>query len=499
MSSRLALVAVVLAFLFPGRLSADDAQSYFFVQHAVSTNDKQAQLLFDEGLTDVYAFNREAAEAAFAGAAQIDPGLAIAWWGVALAHGPNINIRMSSDDMDAAVRAIANAEKLRKNASVEERALIDALATRYDNASNQTKLAGPYAIAMRKVATDYPDDPDVEALYVESMMDALWWKSPMKGMPDESAMEKRVAVDVQRWPQHIGLLHYFIHFTEPDTTPLAVTVADRLASFNFAPQASHLVHMPSHVYMYVGQWKKMSSLNHQAVDMDLAQAKAAAIKPTRLDYFFHNLDFWYGSAVMSGNKTEADAAVSVWGHYDRNASWIEAARFGDYAGAATLMDASGIAKNLTTAPYKVLFDYGLVCAANGRSAEAQQAISGIQRRFSAGNLRTLGIDMIRARLAESSNDFVHARDLYANAANSQDKLELEDAPPWIFAPRELLAAMELQMGDPSAAAAVSEADLRKHPLSVPSLAILESAYAALGRLDDAAKIKAEINAQTATQ
>src|ERR1051325_6928495 len=62
------------------------------VHHAVSTKNAEAQRFFDQGLAFVYGFDHEAAQKSFEQAAELDPKLAMAWWGVALARGPNINI-----------------------------------------------------------------------------------------------------------------------------------------------------------------------------------------------------------------------------------------------------------------------------------------------------------------------------------------------------------------------------------------------------------------------
>src|SRR5205814_3661115 len=60
--------------------------------HAVSTTNPLAQSYFDEGLSLIYAFNHAEAEKAFAKAAELDPNLAMAQWGIALAVGPNYNV-----------------------------------------------------------------------------------------------------------------------------------------------------------------------------------------------------------------------------------------------------------------------------------------------------------------------------------------------------------------------------------------------------------------------
>src|SRR3982751_2825007 len=60
--------------------------------HPVSTTNSEAQRFFDQGLTLVYAFNHEEAIRSFKRAAELDPQLAMAYWGIALALGPNINL-----------------------------------------------------------------------------------------------------------------------------------------------------------------------------------------------------------------------------------------------------------------------------------------------------------------------------------------------------------------------------------------------------------------------
>src|SRR5437660_12322232 len=61
------------------------------LHHPVSTRNAEAQRFFDQGLTLIYAFNHEEAAKSFRRAAEIDPDLAMAHWGIALALGPNYN------------------------------------------------------------------------------------------------------------------------------------------------------------------------------------------------------------------------------------------------------------------------------------------------------------------------------------------------------------------------------------------------------------------------
>ena len=77
--------------------------------HPVSTKNKQAQEFFDQGLRLIYAFNHDEAARSFRKAAELDPSLAIAYWGVAEAVGPNYNDPASEDRFKEAHAAIQKA------------------------------------------------------------------------------------------------------------------------------------------------------------------------------------------------------------------------------------------------------------------------------------------------------------------------------------------------------------------------------------------------------
>src|SRR5438105_424964 len=66
------------------------------LHHPVSTKNPEAQRFFDQGLTLVYAFNHEEAVRSFRRAAALDPQMAMAYWGIAYALGPNISLEARS-------------------------------------------------------------------------------------------------------------------------------------------------------------------------------------------------------------------------------------------------------------------------------------------------------------------------------------------------------------------------------------------------------------------
>ena len=171
----------------------------------------------------------------------------MAYWGIALSLGPNINQPEDIDRGKMAYAAIIKAKSLEANASAPEREYIDALAQRYapDGKMNDA-LQLAYANAMRKVAHDNPDDPDAGALFAESMMDLHPWGlwtldgKPVDGTPEIVATLEGV---IAKYPDHLGANHYYIHAVEASPDPgRALESAQRLPKL--APAAGHIVHMP---------------------------------------------------------------------------------------------------------------------------------------------------------------------------------------------------------------------------------------------------------------
>jgi len=97
--------------------------------HPVSTKNAQAQAFFDQGLRLIYAFNHDEATRSFHRAAELDPKLAMAYWGIAEAVGPNYNDPASEDRFVQAHAAIEKAQTLAADASESDKVYICLLYT----------------------------------------------------------------------------------------------------------------------------------------------------------------------------------------------------------------------------------------------------------------------------------------------------------------------------------------------------------------------------------
>ncbi len=283
--------------------------------HPVTTRSPLAQRYFDQGFKLVYAFNHAEAVRSFRQASLIDPDCAMAYWGQALALGPNINAPMSPEHARQAYEAIQLA--LRSNASNSERDYINALARRYsrDEGQDRKALDSAYADAMRELAARYPQDDDAQTLYAAALMNLRpwnYWQGDGKSYPETAEVVPVLEAVLQRNPNHMGANHYYIHAVEATGSPeRAIPSAERLQAE--VTGAGHLVHMPAHVYIRVGRYADASEANVRAIAADedyITQCRAQGIYP--LGYYPHNIHFLWASSSMEGRSQVAlDAAQKV--------------------------------------------------------------------------------------------------------------------------------------------------------------------------------------------
>jgi tetratricopeptide (TPR) repeat protein len=285
-------------------------------RHPVSTNNPQAQAFFDQGLRLIYAFNHDEAARSFQRAAEFDPKLAMAYWGIAEAVGPNYNDPASEDRFVQAHQAIEKAASLAEEASASDQAYIAALAKRFpgDRKSDLRAALEQYRDAMREVAKKFPDDLDAATLFAEAGMNLHpWGLWHVDGSPEVGTEEIVATLEsvIRREPNHVGAIHYYIHAVEASRSPeRALAGANRLAQL--APAAGHIVHMPAHIYIRTGDYAAAVQTNQKAAQADqvyLTASKAQGIYP--MMYYSHNLHFIAMCAAMNGNYLESKRGAQM--------------------------------------------------------------------------------------------------------------------------------------------------------------------------------------------
>jgi tetratricopeptide (TPR) repeat protein len=283
----------------------------------VTTNSELAQKYFDQAVILTYGFNHEEAFRSYSEVARLDSNSAMAYWGMALVLGPNINLPMDSSVVTTAYGAINKAIKLLDNESEKEKDLVAALSKRYskEKVNNRLPLDSAYSDAMRELSAKYPDDPDIASMFAESIMDIHPWDYWLKdGTPQPWTNEILTTLEsvIKKYPDHHGANHLYIHAIEASKNPgRALASAEKLKFL--APGAGHLVHMPSHIFIRVGNYHEGSLANQRAVKSDeqyINQCNQQGFYP--LQYYPHNYHFLWATATLEGNsKTAIDAAIKT--------------------------------------------------------------------------------------------------------------------------------------------------------------------------------------------
>ncbi len=280
----------------------------------ITTSSPDAQRWFDQGLTLIYGFNHGEAIRSFEEALRFDPDCAMAYWGQSLASGPNINNpAMEAAAEKRAFQSIQKALSLVDDATPIERALIEAVAQRYQETPPEDRrpLDVAYAEAMRAAHERFPEDPDLTTLFAESLMDLRPWDlwtptgEQQPGTDEIMALLEKVMAG---HPGHPGANHYYIHTMEASPMPdRALGAADRLR--DLIPDAGHLVHMPAHIYQRVGRYHDAVVANQKAVAADTRYMQRTSEDGFYALYRAHNYHFLAWSAMFEGGSETAIQAA----------------------------------------------------------------------------------------------------------------------------------------------------------------------------------------------
>jgi tetratricopeptide (TPR) repeat protein len=493
--------------------------------HMIATAQADAQRFFDQGLILTFAFNHDEAIRAFRRAAELDPNSPMPLWGIAYALGPNYNLPAGPEQLKQAHEMVQKALKLAEKAPARERAYVEALAARYsdDPIADQSKQSAAFAERMKALTESYPDDLDAATLYAESLMNLNPWRLWSKDgvawdkTPEIIAVLERV---LARDPSHPGANHLYIHAVEASPHPeWGLSAAKRLETI--APGAGHLVHMPSHIYMLVGDYKAAADSNVIAAATDKDYIDHEHVKGAYpMLYFHHNLHFIAAARGMEGRYGDARAAASqltksLHSHGDdipglRNFiteyfgmyPLLTAVRFHDWK---AVMAAAEPAEDLPISRGLRHYARGLALAAQddvARAAQERQSLAKISEALPtdarygnspAKEVLGVGLAILDARIAQAKGDLEKTVADLQVAVAMQDKLAYNEPADWHYPVRESLGAALLLAGRSAEAEATFRADLARNPRSGRSLFGLVQALQAQGKADEASLVQQEFD------
>lgn len=461
------------------------------VDFRVSTDSREAQRYFTQGLCLTYAFNHDEAIRSYEQATIYDPNCAMAWWGIAYANGPHINNpAMDPARSAAAWAALEKARALAAGTTPVEQALIVALGARYANPAPEDRapLDRAYADAMREVWRAHPRNPDVGNLFAEAMMDLRPWDLWTAGGDPQPGTEEILATldaVLALHAEHPGANHLFIHANEMSPAPeRALAAADRLRKR--VTGTGHLVHMPAHIYSRLGRWDDAAQANQRAIRVDREYRRQWPNQGFYRIYMAHNHHFLAWAAMMQGDSETAIAAAremiaSVPADFVEEAAFfadgymtiaMEALmRFGRWE--EMLAEPAPPAYLPITTAHRH-FARAVAYAATDRLNEAraeqaafEAAASKVTKEMIVGNNQALAVmdvarHMLAGEIAYKAGDTEAAVAALTRAVELEDALRYNESPDWIQPVRHTLGGILLAAGRVAEAEAVYRADLAKN-------------------------------------
>jgi tetratricopeptide (TPR) repeat protein len=485
----------------------------------ITTTSQEAQEWFDQGMQLLYGFNHDEAIRSFQAATEADPTCAMAWWGIAYANGLDINNQeITHDEALAAWEAAQKAQSRFSNGTPEEWALCQAIGRRYEwpNPEDRRHLDQAYAKAMQDAWGIYRTDPDIGALYAESLMNLqpwdLWTKDgePKGRTPEIVAVLERV---LQLDPDHPGANHFYIHTVEASNDPeRALPAADRLV--DLVPGAGHLVHMPSHVYARVGRYADAADANERAIAADLAYFALAPPADFYNIYFIHNAHFLAYAAMMEGRYEKAMEAARRIETEVPEEFLRERTEYADGLMSTTLHvlirfgEWEQILAEPEPAEYRLMsrsmwhYARGVAYSATDRTEEARAEYEAFKEVglqvpvvWTVGNnttaqVLTLAHDMLLGELLYREGDVEGGLASLRKGIELEDDLVYDEPPGWMQPIRHPLGALLMAEGRYADAEEVYREDLVRNPGNGWSLLGLEQALVAQGREDEADPVRA---------
>jgi dipeptidyl aminopeptidase/acylaminoacyl peptidase len=452
---------------------ADGSEQFGKVDFPTSCNEA-AQHSMTTGVAQLHSFQYQQAEGTFQKAAEQDPKCAMAYWGKAMSLYQQLWEFPSPSTLEEGRKDVERAQAIGAPTAREEDYISAAAAFYQDDAKlahHQRREA--YSTAMAKLHDENPQDVEGAAFYALSLV-------AMADYGPSGTATRRQAIAIlkplfAKYPDNPGLAHYLIHAADtPELAPQGLEAARQYA--RIAPDSSHAIHMPSHIFRQLGLWQESIASNLAAA---ASAAHATEMNMADAGYEFHAMDFLNYSYLQSGQeakaikvvedlksvpgadagemkdiKTTLEARDAIELHHwkeaasltvpDEKPSMLETTYLARTIGAARSGDTDGARQN-----EKKLMD-----CVEARDKEAKERGETVRKAKSVGQREgEAWVAFVEGKSAE-------ALDEMRSAAEQEEDMGAEpDLPP----AREMLGDMQLELKRPAEALASYEATLKLWP------------------------------------
>ncbi|GAB5356277.1 hypothetical protein AAMO2058_000276600 [Amorphochlora amoebiformis] len=523
------------------------------MQHLkTSTKSESAQVWFDRGLIWLFGFNHFEAVRCFQKALEKDPKLAIAHWGIGFAMGHNYNfpwIHDRSTAYSSAATAAEVAKEVKMDMASIEGMLIEALTHRYEkDMIDETKdmegavaqiarLQNGFVKAMKKVHDKFGSNPHVSAIYGEALMNLkpweLWIPDPKTGKVPEYTLEAQKVLEaaLDKHPDHPGLCHLYVHLMELSSTPeKALKAADQLASV-LVPGSGHLVHMASHIDMWVGDYKRAIEVNTKAYEADQRYVEQTGDKGGMYAvYRGHNVHFLIWAACFDGQSQIAikyarilsalfdkETVNSIREGLDgytmftpmvliRFGKWEEILKekipqnADDWPSRTVMIRyARGIAYAATGKVDKAIEEQKLFLEAlENKNLDGIMCINNpVYDRKGSRGMFNIGKEILQGEILYRKGEYKRAFEHLRTAVKLDDELKYDEPWGWMMPTRHTLGALLSEQKHYEEAEKAFQEDLKKYPENIWSLVGLKNCMEGQGKAKAAAEVSQRLKAASA--
>jgi hypothetical protein len=479
--------------------------------YTISTKSDSAQFYFSQGLNMYYSYHWPEANASFKEAARFDPGLAMAYWGEALALGPGYNFSLHYKMRKDVPGVLKLMNQHAGQASEKEKRLIGVMNLRYSSDTtdaNRAALNLAYAKGMRELISLYPADPDIRILYVDAIMLIHAWDlwnndgTPKQWTPEIIRLCEGV---LKENPHHPAALHYYIHLTEASRNPeLALACADTLK--NVMPGVAHMIHMSSHEYERNGSYAMGVEVNDRADDdLILYDSLVPNLYQKKHAVHYFAVQAYCGLSGAMYNKGISDAMrcskTAEPSHDDTYSQYLYMmpsftnVRMGKWK--EILKDKNEPDSSWTYAGIIRDFAAGMAFANTGQLDSAKERLHLLQYKlkdsilYDADTLTNKAIqgamvaeDILSSVIDFNENKYDSAIVHIKNAIKTEDGLFYSEPKDWMIPARQFLGAYYLKMDDPVSAEKTYREDLVWNPGNGWSLLGLFQSLKKQNKMDD---------------
>ena len=443
--------------------------------HFPTSCDPAVEQQFDRAMALLHSFWAKDAIAGFNTVLRQDPGCAIAYWGIAVAHQQN-PLTAQQPASPAAKEALAGLDKAKAIGAKTRRerdylATIELIYRDADKTDFRSRRLA-YEKAMEDLAQRYPDDPEASIFYALALqMTVLLTDKTYANQLKSAAILERLARDQ---PEHPGIVHYLVHAYDYPSIAERGLPAARLYA-RIAPNHPHALHMPSHIYTRLGMWQ-------DSIDNNRRSAAAARAEGNGQEQA-HAMDYLVHAHLQMGQDAEAERLVS---EVDSIVGINPEIFIGPYGTAAMparyVLERRAWKEAIALRPHatKFLFPDAITHFARGlgfahtgdvaAAKEEESSLEKIRNQLAARNV-TYWADQVQVQrlavagwiaLAQGNRDA--ALESMRASADLEDSMEKHIVTPSPVVPaRELLGDMLLEVDRPAEALQAYEASAQREP------------------------------------